>query len=158
MQVGLNIHDRYFDSFLRIIILMYADDTVLFAESATELQALLNDFVSYCNDWKLTINPDKTKIMVFGERIKKAHNIRIYQRILEEVDTFKYLGVLFSKTRSFFKTKQHVAEQARKAMFSLLRKIRYLDLPIDCQINLFDSTILPILTYGCEIWGFGDLS
>ena len=54
MQVGLNIHDRYFDSFLRIIILMYADDTVLFAESAEELQALLNDFVSYCDDWKLT--------------------------------------------------------------------------------------------------------
>ena len=96
--------------------------------------------------------------MVFGERIKKAHNIKINGRAIEEVDTFKYLGVLFSKTRSFFKTKQHVAEQARKAMFSLLKKSRNLYLPIDCQLKLFDSTILPILTYGCEMWGFGDIS
>jgi len=25
------------------------------------------------------------------------------------------------------------------------------------QLKLFDSTILPILTYGCEIWGFSDI-
>lgn len=58
---------------------MYAGDTVLFAESANELQALLNDFVPYCNDWKLKINPENThtKIMVFGERIKMSYKIRI---------------------------------------------------------------------------------
>ena len=33
MEFGLNIHDKYFDSFLRIIELMYA-------ESAEELQKL----------------------------------------------------------------------------------------------------------------------
>ena len=38
MQVGLNIHDKHFDSVLRIIVLLYADDTVLFAELAGELQ------------------------------------------------------------------------------------------------------------------------
>ena len=47
MVAGLNIHDKYFDSFLRITELMYADDTVLFAESAEELQTLLNDFDLY---------------------------------------------------------------------------------------------------------------
>ena len=31
-------------------------------------------------------------------------------------------------------------------------------LPIDIQIELFNKTIKPILLYGCEIWGFGDLS
>ena len=158
MQVGLNIHDQYFNSYLRIIVLLYADDTVLFAESEEELKTLLNDFWKYCNDWKLTINPEKSKIMVFGERARTNHNITINDKIIEVVDTFKYLGVLFSKTRNFFKTKRHVVEQARKAMFCLFRKIRNLDLPIDCQIKLFDNTVLPILTYGCEIWGFGDIS
>ena len=102
MKVGLNIHDKYFDLFLRIIILMNADDTVLFAESEEELQTSLNDFVSYCNEWKLTINPDKTKNLEFGERIKKTHNIKIHGRAIEDVDTVKYIGVLFPKTRSFF--------------------------------------------------------
>ena len=26
------------------------------------------------------------------------------------------------------------------------------------QLKLFDSTIVPILTYGCEVWGVGDLA
>ena len=43
-------------------------------------------------------------------------------------------------------------------MLCLFRKIRTLDLPIDCQIKLFDNTVLPILAYGCEIWGFGYIS
>ena len=40
---------------------------------------------------------------------------------------------------------------------SLYKIIRNLDLPIDCQLKLFDSTSVPILTYGCEVCGFGKL-
>ena len=39
-------------------------------------------------------------------------------------------------------------------MFLLYTRIRNLNLPVDCQFKLFDQTILPILLYGCEIWGF----
>ena len=42
-------------------------------------------------------------------------------------------------------------------MYSLVRKIRTLNLPLELQINLFDKMIKPILLYGCEIWGFGKL-
>ena len=42
-------------------------------------------------------------------------------------------------------------------MFSLLRKIRNLNLPISLQIDLFDKTIKPILLYGSEIHGFGNI-
>ena len=38
MQVGLNIHEQYFNSYLGIIVLLYADDTVLFAESEQEFK------------------------------------------------------------------------------------------------------------------------
>jgi hypothetical protein len=37
-------------------------------------------------------------------------------------------------------------------------KINNLDLPIDLQLKLFDHTILPILTFGSEIWGFETLN
>ena len=53
---------------------------------------------------------------------------------------------------------QCIANQATRAMFSLLKKARDLLLPIDLQIELFQKTIKPILLYGCEVWGFGDLS
>ena len=32
-----------------------------------------------------------------------------------------------------------------------------LDLPLDLQMKLFDNTVLPILTYSSEIWGYGNL-
>lgn len=42
-------------------------------------------------------------------------------------------------------------------MYGLLYKIRNADLPIDLSLKLFDHTILPILTYWSEIFGFENL-
>ena len=42
-------------------------------------------------------------------------------------------------------------------MFLLFSKIRNAHLPIYFSIKLFDQTVLPILTYGTEIFGFENL-
>ena len=36
-------------------------------------------------------------------------------------------------------------------------KCKKLELPIDINCELFDSLVVPILTYGCEIWGYNSL-
>ena len=54
----------------------------------------------------------------------------------------------------FLTARKHVAEQARKALFLLYTRINNLYLPIDLQIKLFDHTVLPIMTYSCEVFGF----
>ena len=41
-------------------------------------------------------------------------------------------------------------------MFSVLRKSRKLQLPIDLQLQLFDSMIVPILLLCSEVTGFED--
>ena len=41
---------------------------------------------------------------------------------------------------------------ANRAMFSLLRKCRKLNLPLNIQLELFEKCVHPILLYGCEIW------
>ena len=74
------------------------------------------------------------------DRQCRNRNITINDIRIDVVDSYKFLGV-----------------QAKKAMFNLYKKIRNLYLPIDCQLKLFDSTIVPILTYGCEVWGYGKL-
>ena len=45
-------------------------------------------------------------------------------------------------------------DQARKAMFAVLSKSRKLHLPVDIQLQLFDSMVIPILLYGSEVTGF----
>ena len=50
-----------------------------------------------------------------------------------------------------------LVQKAKKAVFALLKKILLLNLSIGCPLKLFDQTILPILTYACEIWGFEKL-
>ena len=49
----------------KIVLLLYADDIVIFAQSAIELQSALDRLFDYCNTWKLKVNIPKTKIMVF---------------------------------------------------------------------------------------------
>jgi hypothetical protein len=46
---------------------LYADDTVIIAESENDLQNALNTFNLYCDQWKLKINVDKTKVLIFSK-------------------------------------------------------------------------------------------
>ena len=50
--------------FCKLCILLYADDTVLLAESQKDLQQSINLMERYCSMWKLNINVSKTKIAI----------------------------------------------------------------------------------------------
>jgi hypothetical protein len=52
--------------YLKLYILLYADDTVIMAESNEDPQVLLNVFGEYCKKWKLKVNAEKTKIFIFS--------------------------------------------------------------------------------------------
>ena len=54
--------------YLKLIILLYADDTVIFGTDVESFQHSLNIFYEYSNLWKLDINFSKSKIMIFGSR------------------------------------------------------------------------------------------
>jgi hypothetical protein len=50
---------------LALFLLMYADDTVLMAESKEGLQNILDRLHTYCVKWDIEVNVAKTKIVVF---------------------------------------------------------------------------------------------
>ena len=119
-----------------------------------DLQIALNEFNNYCQTWKLKININKTKVVVFGARNTNAYQFKLGDAIVEITDKYKYLGIYFSQSRSFLNARKHIVEQAKKAMYLLFFRINNLNLPIDLQLKLFDHTVIPILMYGCEIWSF----
>ena len=49
------------------------------------------------------------------------------------------------------------AIKGRKPMFAITTKARTMGLSLSCQIHLFKVIIIPILLYGCEVWGFENL-
>ena len=71
------------------------------------------------------------------------------------MNSFKYLGVVFTPGGSFSETQNTLAGQAQKAIFKLnkyLYKFTYI-LPHH-KFELFDKLISPILCYSCDVWGF----
>ena len=149
--ITIDINDDYLMIYMRLFTLLYADDTVLMADSPEELQNCLNHFSTYCQNWKLQININKTKILIFGSRKKPNFQFKIDDTIIEIVDRYKYLGIVFSQSGSFLNARKHIVQQAKKAMTLFYIKTNNLDIPLDLQLKLFDHTILPILTYGCEV-------
>ena len=49
-----------------ITVIMFADDLVLLADSSEGLQQSLAVFQDYCNSWKLKINAEKSKVMIYA--------------------------------------------------------------------------------------------
>ena len=147
--------DMFF--YFKFLVLLYADDTAIICDRADELQTTLNNFVSYCKIWKLNINYDKTKIVIFGARKTDIYCFTMEESIIEIVKSYKYLGVLMSSNGSFLNARKSIYERANKAMHLLYKRIYNLNLPLDLQLKLFDSTILPIITYGSDIWGYESL-
>ena len=147
------------DVCFEMYLLLYADDTIIMAESAEELQSALQALDDYCKAWSLTVNIDKTKVVNFSRgKVTKHPTFKLGENVIEVVGEYVYLGVIFNYNGLFTKAINKQITQAKKAMFALLEKAKILKLPIDITYELFERMVLPILLYGSEVWGACDLS
>ncbi len=141
----------------KLFIILYADDTVILAESEKELQQQLDALHEYCIENKLSVNATKTKVMVFARskaRLRNIPDFRYGDSVLEVVENYTYLGIVFSWNGKFDKAKQELAKKATRAMFAIIQKGRRMNLEIDLMLKLFDACVMPILLYGSEVWGY----
>ena len=71
------------------------------------------------------------------------------------MNTFSYLGIVFSTGGSFSECHKTLAGQALKAIFKLNRYLyNFTNITPRHKIELFDKLVTPILNYGSEVWGF----
>ena len=141
----------------KIFMLLYADDIVVFANNAEQLQAGLDVLSEYCARWKLKVNVSKTKILVFrkGGMLPRNLVFTYDNEPLEIVKSFKYLGIVFTTGGSFSETQSTLAGQAQKAIFKLNKYMyKFTFITPKHKLELFDKLVSPILSYASEVWGF----
>ena len=95
----------------RISHLLYADDLLLLSISESELQQNINQVNEFCSRWGLSINPDKSKIMIFtknGQVKKNGFKFLVGDRHLECVNQYKYLGVTVSSSGKFVTAEKNI--------------------------------------------------
>ena len=143
--------------YMKIFLLLYADDTVILSNTSENLQLTLKAFENYCEHWKLRINVDKTKVLIFEKRrTRPVRQFFLNENEIEIVDSYCYLGILFNYNGNFLKARNHLVGQAEKALYALYTKLRNIAIPVDLQLKLFDNLVAPILLYSSEVWGFED--
>ena len=124
-------------------------------QCAEDLQEALEGLHNYCNKWALNVNIDKTKVIIFSRgKTKKFKSFKFGKNTIKVVDDYVYLGTTFNYNGTFNKAKAKQALQAKKDTFSIITKIKQLNLTFETSIELFERLIIPVLLYGSEIWGY----
>jgi hypothetical protein len=141
---------------IELVLLLFADDLTLLASTVIGLQNQLNVLRESASRLGLTINLDKSKIMVFrkGGYLAAKERWFLGESLLEVVSLYKFLGLTFSTGNSFSTAMEDAAGRAKKSVYEILRALRKVNCNSpDVFFKLFDAQVVPILLYGAEIWG-----
>ena len=97
-------------------MLLFADDVILISDSIVGLQRQLDTLNKYSNEWKLTVNMEKTKVVIFRKGGPKAAKERwlFDGQYVNVVDHYTYLGVLFSYTMNLNKSVNDLAFRGKR--------------------------------------------
>jgi hypothetical protein len=135
----------------------FADDCVLCASSAEDLQRMVNILHRIARAFGQTISITKTKIMVVQSERTAAGNtqtpiISIEGQELEVVSKFKYLGSVES---SQGKMDDEVLRRCH-GMYGAFYKLKHIfidkKLQLKTRLKLLNIIIVPHGLYGCQAW------
>lgn len=131
----------------RLTNLRFADDIVLFAPNASELQEMLQELSTASFEVGLRMNQSKTKVM----SNKTKRRVEVDGTEIAYVDEYVYLGQIISFENRQNKEIDRRIDNAWKSFWSMKEYMKG-DLPISLKRVLIDTCILPILTYGAQTW------
>ena len=147
---------QFLSNFDIIHHLFFADDVILVSDTVQGLQQKLNILEQQSNRLGLKINLEKTKIIVFrkGGFLSKYEHWFYEGNKVDVVNSYKYLGFDFTTKMSMQSSISSFVIKSKSALNSLTRSLN----AIDCNnmhifFKLFDTQVVPILSYSCELWG-----
>ena len=131
----------------------WADDLILISKSKEGLQRCLNLLFLYCKKWGLEVNADKTKTMVFSNKLDKTTTFKFNNTPLTNVQSMIYLGFNFSYNgRIKFIMSDRIAKAKKVAGMVLCALRTNKNISTKLALGIYDKQIAPVLMYGCSIW------
>ena len=119
-DVGVTLWDERRNVEWKVDWLMFADDTVLLGDSEEKLERLVKKFGRVCRRRELSVNETKSKIMKTGKNgAANGVDISLNDRRMEEVETFRYLGVDLSSDSGMSEEMNHRITKAKKSWGAL---------------------------------------
>ncbi len=135
---------------------LYADDTALtiVAQNKDNLECIMNNTLDEVFNWfkinRLSLNCAKSKIVCFGTRPRlskcESLNVECDGINLEQVTSYKYLGVMIDSSLSFNENTEYIYSKVIKRL-GVLGRSRYF-LSQELALYLYKQLILPLIDYG----------
>ena len=144
--------------FLESKCFLYADDTSLFeivddpSLSAAKLNSDLESINVWSNKWQVSMNPKKTKTMIFSVKKNKPAHPHLYSsgKVIDEVDCHTHLGLTLSSNLSWREHILNIYSKASKRVH-VLKRLKY-KLNRATLIVLYKSMIRSIMEYADVVW------
>ena len=99
-------------------------------------------------------NKNKSKVVVIRERGVQRQVWKLGRKTIQQVDSYKYLGIVVKQNLRCDKFKHRLLEKANKAsVVSFAMGIRSGNLTVAAALKIWNMLVKPLLEYGAEIWG-----
>ena len=129
---------------------LYADDAKVYTvNDCALLQRGLDCLSEWSTRWGMTISKTKTVCMKIGRK-HPDHSFYIHGSQLEEVDTFRDLGVRYSNDLSFDAHVDDICRNAMRRCGYILRS--FVSRSPKLYGMLFNTYVRPVLEYCSEVW------
>ena len=129
--------------------LRFADDIVLITSNISQAERMLTDFDDACGKIGLRLNLEKTMFMRNGYVSDAPFTLN--GKNISECSKYVYLGHevnMMNDLVAELSRRRRVAWRAYKSMEDVVKMTKNMRL----RAHLFDSTVLPALTYASETW------
>ena len=137
-----------------IILLLYVADIILMAMCHSHLDKQLRILKYFCSNMGMTVNIDKTKIMIIKSKKGTYANFIFDNRNLEEVTSYKHLGIDIHHKLNWNYSIAKRINGVWKAYFGLENSWKSTNLVMWYKKKfLFETVFIHVIFYGCKVWG-----
>lgn len=138
---------------LLVKCLLYADDQVLLASSADDLQEMVTCMNESFMKKGMKVNVNKTKVMVLErDEIVTECKIMIGDDKVEQVEEFVYLGCMFTRDGTCdgdIERRVKAGNRINGAMHTFMKSH---NVSKKARLAVHDGVLAPTLMYGSECW------